>query len=244
MYDEVLSFVLAGHDTTAHGLAWALHNLSLHPAIQRKVEDEVAQVLGNKTPNMESIKKLTYTRQVFDEVLRLYPPVWTMSREAISGDQIPLDDGTRLNVPAGAAVMMCHYAVHRRETYWPNPEAFDPDRFSAAAMETRPKYAWFPFGGGPRMCLGFRFAQVESVLALAMITQRYKFSLLSGQQVKPEPIITLRPADSILFKLSMRPDFYPDATQIVEQVPSPITTQKSSQCPFSGNRSNNNNVKG
>ena len=232
LFDEVLSFVLAGHDTTAHGLAWALHNISLYPSVQQKVEEEVASVLSNKTPDMESIKKLTYTRQVFDEVLRLYPPVWTMSREAIADDKIPLDDGTHVNVPAGAAVMMCHYAVHRRETYWKNPEAFDPERFNPEAVEARQKFAWFPFGGGARMCLGFRFAQVESVLALAMITQRYQFSLVSGQHVRPEPIITLRPADSIHFRMQKRTDFFPEATILAANNVPAKTHEQVSKCPF------------
>ena len=181
---------------------------------------------------MEDIKKMPYTRQVFDEVLRLYPPVWTMSREARSDDLIPLDDGRKLAIPAGAAVMMCHYAVHRRETYWTNPEAFDPDRFSPEAIEARPKYAWFPFGGGPRMCLGYRFAQVESVLALAMITQRYKISLISGQSVKPEPIITLRPADSIHFKLQKRASFFAEPTPDNAPSSEPVAISGEEGCPF------------
>ena len=232
LFDEVLSFVLAGHDTTAHGLAWALYNLSLYPSVQRKVDVEVAGILGHRVPDMEDIKKLTFTRQVFDEVLRLYPPVWTMSREAVAPDQIPLDDGTFLDVPAGAAVMMCHYAVHRRETYWPNPEAFDPERFAPEAVAVRPKCAWFPFGGGARMCLGFRFAQVESVLALAMITQRYKFSLLSGQHVEPEPIITLRPASAILFRVQKREDFCPDIEARSDEKRTTSAAPQSSKCPF------------
>jgi cytochrome P450 len=235
LYDEVLSFVLAGHDTTAHGLAWALYNLSLHPEIQRKVDGEVAGVLGDNVPTMESIRKLAYTKQVFDEVLRLFPPVWTMSREAIKDDFIPLDDGSQVRIPANAGVMMCHYTVHRRETYWPNPEAFDPDRFDADSVKARPKYAWFPFGGGPRMCLGFRFAQVESVLALAMISQRYKISLVPGQRPEPEPIITLRPAGSILFKVIPKPGF--QSRRAEEALSSVIAMEESGgesegRCPF------------
>jgi cytochrome P450 len=228
LFDEVLSYVLAGHETTAHGLAWTLYNLSLYPLVLRGVENEVGRVLGRAAPDMESVKELHYTHQVLDEVFRLFPPVWTMSREAIAADSIPLDDGGTVAVSAGESIMMCHYAVHRREKYWPSPEAFDPDRFTPNAIKARPKFAWFPFGGGPRLCLGFRFAQVESLIALAMIVQRYQFSLISGQNVEPEPIITLRPKTAILFKMQKRAGFAP-----AQAAPAPVpATPRVSKCPF------------
>lgn len=234
LFDEVQAYVLAGHETTAHGLAWALYSLSLHPLIQRRVEQEVSVALENRPPTMENLKHLPYTRQVLDEVFRLFPPVWTMSREAIFDDKIPLDEGDYIPISPGDSVMMCHYAVHRREKYWPNPEAFDPDRFAPEFVGQRPKFAWFPFGGGPRLCLGFRFAQVESLVALAMINQRYRFSLVSGQNVAPEPIITLRPREAILFRVHKRADYKPPSAHeaLMVSPSAELVVKSQSACPF------------
>ncbi|MGB4100320.1 MAG: cytochrome P450 [Alphaproteobacteria bacterium] len=204
LHDQIKSFLLAGHETTANGLVWTFCHLSRHPEIARRVTQEVDQILGDTLPTFESVKNLNYTRQVFDEVLRLYPPVWTMSRTAAADDMIPLDNGDRIALPRDTVVMMSGYAVHRREKYWDNPEAFDPDRFAPEAVATRPKFSWFPFGGGPRLCLGFRFAQIESIVAIAMVVQRYRLCLVPGQNIAPMPIITLRPNGAVLFNIRPR----------------------------------------
>jgi cytochrome P450 len=202
--DQVISFLLAGHETTANGLAWTFYQLALHPAAQSKMSQEIDRVLDGAAPTDQALKQLVYTRQVFNEALRLSPPVWTMSREALQDDAIPLDDGSKIAIRRGASIMVCAYAIHRRAAYWEHPEAFDPDRFAPDAAHGRPKFSWLPFSGGPRLCLGVRFAEMESLVAIAMITQRYRLTLLAGQDIRPMPIITLRPNGPMLFSVTER----------------------------------------
>ncbi len=194
--DQVLSIVVAGHETTANAMAWIWYLLSKHVDIARKVKAEVDGVLNGCIPRFEDLSKLTYSRMVFDEALRLYPPVWTMSRDAIDDDYVG-----DIRIPAGMTVMLCPYVVHRRPEFWPNPEGFDPERFSDAAESEIQRYAYFPFGGGPRGCLGSRFATIESLVILAMVVQAYRLELLPGQTVEPEPMITLRPRDGFYMRL-------------------------------------------
>jgi cytochrome P450 len=186
--DQVLSIVLAGHETTANGMAWAWYLLSKHVDAARRVESEVDQVLEGRVPQFADLAQLTYTKMVFDETLRLYPPVWTMSRDAIKDDWVG-----GIMIPAGITVMLCPYVVHRRPELWSNPEGFDPERFAASSHAEIQRYAYFPFGGGPRGCLGGRFATIESMVILVMVTQTYQLELVPGQTVEPEPMITLRP---------------------------------------------------
>jgi cytochrome P450 len=202
--DNVLSFLLAGHETTANGLAWTFYELGRHTTIREKVIAEVDAATQGAVPDMDMIKKMNYTRQTFDEALRLYPPVWTMSRRALKDDLLPLEDGRKLSVPRDTTVMLCTYSVHRREKYWRDPESFTPERFSQEEIQRRPKFAWFPFGGGPRLCLGFKFAEVESMVAMAMVYQKYDLALVPGQQIRPEPIITLRPDRPVWFRVTHR----------------------------------------
>ena len=187
--DQVLSMILAGHETTANGLAWTWYLLSLHPESRRRVKAEVESVLGGRAPEFADLSKLTYTRCVLDEALRLYPPLWTFSRTAVADDRI---DG--LDIPAGTNVMMNMFAVHRRPELWDNPEGFDPGRFDPESGDPRRRFAYFPFSDGPRSCLGERFAILESLIAMVGIVQNFDLHLLSGQEVKPEPMITLRPS--------------------------------------------------
>jgi cytochrome P450 len=207
LHDEVLAFLLSGHDTTSHALCWAFYVLAYQSAHQKLMMDEISKVLGPKTPTADDLKKLKYTRQVAQDC------------------EIPLDDGSNITVPAGAGIMMCHYAVHRREKYWKNPEAFDPDRFSPEQTEQRIPFTWFPFGGGPRICIGFRFAQLESLVALSMVTQRYELSLVPGQKIEPRPIITLRPNRAMLFNIKKRQNL-PASSAIPER------QTREAECPF------------
>ncbi len=202
--DNVLSFLLAGHETTANGLAWTFYELGRHTEIRQKVITEIDSITGRRLPDMEMIKKLNYTRQAFFEALRLYPPVWTMSRRAMIDDTLPLEDGGTLFVPKDATVMLCCYAAHRREKYWDDPESFTPERFSQDETQKRPKFSWFPFGGGPRLCMGFKFAEVESLMAVARVYQLFDLKLVPGLGVKPEPIITLRPDRPVWFRVTPR----------------------------------------
>lgn len=227
--DNVLSFLLAGHETTANGLAWTFYELGKNTAARQKVVSEISRVCGNERPTLDMVKSLKYTKFAFDEALRLYPPVWTMSRKALKDDYVPLEDGRRLFVPKNATVMLCTYSVHRREKYWSDPEAYWPERFENG--DARPKCSWFPFGGGARLCLGFRFAEVESLIALARVYQRYDLSLIPGQQIEPEPIITLRPDRPVLFRVKYSENAADIKTATKEEKckhPTP-----SSACPFS-----------
>jgi cytochrome P450 len=228
--DQVMTFLLAGHETTANALLWSFYYLSQRPEIWRKIQAEVDQVLAGHAPTMYDLRELKYTRQVFDEVLRFHPIVWTMSRDALTDDQIPLENGNDVSVPKGTTIMMCTYAVHRRERYWENPEAFDPDRFEPETARKRPQFAYFPFGGGPRQCLGIRFAIVESVIALAMMAQRYRLELLPGQSIAPLPNITLRPNGKVFFKLvpRVRDQKLEPATAPVDESVEPAP----GKCPF------------
>ena len=197
--DQVLSIILSGHETTAIALSWSCHLISTTPHVRRRLEEEVAAVLGDRTPTYDDLGRLTYTRMVFEEAMRLYPPVWTTSRTALDDDFVG-----DLKIPRNSTVMLCAYAVHRHPDFWHNPDEFDPERFSAEQVESRPRYTYFPFGGGPRSCLGSRFATMEAQLALAMITQRYRLEPAQGPVVTPEPMITLRPRDGVWMRLHSR----------------------------------------
>ena len=188
--DQILSMILAGHETTANALAWTWYMLSLHPESLRRVRGEVDRVLAGRAPTFAELAKLTYTRCVFDEVLRLYPPLWTFSRTAVADDRIG-----DLPVAAGTNVMLNMFAVHRRPELWDNPEGFDPARFDPQTGDPRRRFAYFPFSDGPRSCLGERFAVLESLIAISTVVQRFDLQLVPGQEVKPEPMITLRPSN-------------------------------------------------
>ncbi|MGB0682579.1 MAG: cytochrome P450 [Magnetovibrionaceae bacterium] len=195
--DEALAFALAGHDTTANALAWTFVLLSRHPEIQNKVAEEVDRVLEGRAPTFEDINNLTYVRQVIDEAMRLYPPVWTFSRTALTPDTVGGYD-----IKHGENLMISPWALHRRPDLFPNPEGFDPDRFSAERAEGRHRFAFIPFGAGPRVCMGARFSVMEAIVLLAMVTQKYRLELLPGQSViEPEPMITLRPKGRVLMTL-------------------------------------------
>ena len=192
MHDEIITIFLAGHETTATLLAWTVYLLALHPQVEEQVRAEFERELGSETPGMEEISCLTYTRQVLEEALRLYPPAWIFARTPVEDDSI---GGYRL--PAGEMVMLSPYATQRMPEFWPQPETFDPSRFSPEASAGRPNYAWFPFGGGPRLCIGKPFALMEAPLILAMLMRRFRLNLAPGQHVHPQPVASLRPKPAI-----------------------------------------------
>jgi cytochrome P450 len=138
------------------------------------------------------VRKLAYTANVFSEAARLYPPVWTFSREAVEDDW--LGD---VQVRKGSTIMVCAYAMHRNPRHWENPEGFDPDRFLPERAEARHPFAYFPFSAGPRTCLGKRFGQIEGVIVAAMVAQRYRLELVPGHEIAAEPMITLRPRSKV-----------------------------------------------
>ncbi len=186
--NEVLTFVIAGQDTTASALAWTWYLLSKHPEAARRVKAEVDQVLGGRPPEFEDLAELKYLRMVFQEAMRLYPPAWTFSREAREDDTIG-----DFKVKKGTTIIIPPCAVHRRPDFWPNPEGFDPERFDPVRVAARHRFAYIPFGGGPRNCLGARFAEMEALAVLAMVAQAFRLELPPGHRAEPEPMFIQRP---------------------------------------------------
>jgi cytochrome P450 len=186
--DEVMTIFLAGHETTAVALTWALYYLASHPDVMRRLRQELSAVLGERWPTVDDLPRLPFTLQVIHEALRLDPPAWALPRVPAQNDVVA---GYR--IPAGAVVMVSQYVTHRHPAFWPDPERFDPERFSPAQVAQRPRYAYFPFGGGPRLCIGQSFALLEMHLVLATLLARYDFDLVEGHQVVADTDFTLRP---------------------------------------------------
>jgi cytochrome P450 len=197
--DEVVTFLVAGHETTAVALSWAWHLLSGHPSAVRRLHAEVAEVLGSRTPTLADLPNLPYARMVLEESLRLYPPAWATSRQAYNDDEVG-----GLRVPAGCTVTVSPYLTHRNAAFWEQPEVFDPDRFLPERSAERPEYAYYPFGGGPRGCVGKQFAMMEGQLVLAMVAQKFHLQGVPGHPVEPYPILTLRPRYGVLMTLHPR----------------------------------------
>lgn len=197
--DEVMTMLLAGHETTSLALSWTYFLLWQHPEADRSVADEAARVLGGRRASFADAERLTCTRMVLEESMRLYPPAWGFSRLALADDEI---GGYR--VPAGSIVFMIPFVVHRRPALWPDPERFDPERFTPDRVADRPRFAYFPFGGGPRQCIGNQFAVVEAQLILATVARRWRVQVEPGQAIEPEPLITLRPKPGIRVRLFPR----------------------------------------
>jgi cytochrome P450 len=185
--DEAITLFLAGHETTALALSHTLYLLSKHPEVERKVQAELATVIGDRLPTADDVRSLVYVDRVLKESMRLYPPAWTMGREALEDVEIR---GTL--IPKGAQLLMSQWIVHRDPRFFPNPEGFDPDRWSPERSKGLPKYAYFPFGGGPRVCIGNHFAIMEATLMLAIILQRFRVELLPSQRLELRPSVTLR----------------------------------------------------
>jgi cytochrome P450 len=190
--DEVMTILLAGHETTSLALAWAWYLLSQHPDVQRRLENELDSVLGGRLPAYDDLSRLPYTRMVIEEALRLYPPAWGISRQALGSDEIG-----GYHLPRGWLVFIIPFVMHRHRAYWEEPESFDPERFTPERSAARPKFVYLPFGAGPRQCIGNQFAMIEAHLVLATLAQRYRLALAPGHPVEPWPLITLRPRHGI-----------------------------------------------
>jgi len=194
--DEVLTLLLAGHETTANALAWTWYLLAQNPAAESKLHDEIASTLGERAPGAPDLPQLRYTRMVIEESMRLYPPAWAISRNAIGEDEIggyPVRPRTN--------IIICSFVTHRHPAFWEEPERFDPERFSSQRSAGRPDFAYLPFGGGPRICIGNSFATIEAQLIVATIAQRYRLRLAPGHPVELHPLITLRPRHGIRMTL-------------------------------------------
>jgi cytochrome P450 len=190
--DEVMTLFLAGHETTAIALSWAQYLLAQHPAVEEQVVAELRAVLGGRAPTVADLPRLRYTEMVVTEALRLYPPAWTVAREALG----PCEIGGH-EVSRGTILMMSQWVLHRDPRYFEAPEAFRPERWANGLAKELPKYVYFPFGGGPRVCIGSGFAMMEAVLLLATITQQFHVALVPGRPVVPWPSATLRPRDGV-----------------------------------------------
>jgi cytochrome P450 len=185
---EVTTFLLAGQETTSLALTWTWHLLGQHPRVRQKLEDEIDAVLKGRPPGYSDLENLPYLRMVIDESMRIYPPAWGFSRQALTDDQL---GGFRL--PRGWLVFVIPYVLHRLPAFWPDPERFDPERFSPERSANRPKFAYIPFGAGPRQCIGNQFALIETQLIVATFVQSYRLHATPGHRPDPWPLITLRP---------------------------------------------------
>ncbi len=195
--DEIVTFLIAGHETVASALVWTWYLLSMHPAVERTLHAELTDALADAPTTMGDLPRLPYTRMVIDETLRLYPPSWISTRRTIAADEI---DGH--HVPADALVVMSPYITQRHAGHWPNPEGFDPERFTPEASAARHRFAYFPFGGGPHLCIGNTFALTEAQLIVATVARRYRLALVPGQRIEVAPLVTLRPKHGMMMTLS------------------------------------------
>ncbi len=196
--DELVTLLLAGHETTALALSWTLLLLSQNPAVEQKLVGELERVLAGRRPEGRDVDQLVYTRQVVEEGLRLRPPVWGIGREALSDIEI----GGHV-IEKGTQIFIMQWVLHRDPRFFPDPERFDPDRWSPERRESVPPNASLPFGAGPRKCIGTHFAMLELVLILASIVQRFHVEVLPGE-IELQPAVTLRPKNGIPARIEMR----------------------------------------
>lgn len=196
--DEVTTIFMAGHETTANALSWALYLLSKHADVLQKLREEVETVLGQEgMPTFENIRELKYTLQVVQEVMRLYPPAWIMGRKALGQDELsgyPIEVGTYLLLPI--------YLLHRDPKYWQKPAEFYPDHFLPENTKARPTYSYIPFGGGPRMCVGNNFALMEMQIVLALLVRKLDFTLVDKKAMPADPMVTLRPKKALKMQVN------------------------------------------
>jgi cytochrome P450 len=212
--DESMNLLMAGHETTAQFLAWTWYLMSLYPDVRLRVEEEVDAIEGGVPRGQEGLE---YTRRVLDETLRLYPPAWVFRRTAIVDDVV-----SGYHVPAGSDVLLVPWVIHRHESFWTNPEAFDPDRFLPERSLGRHRCAYVPFGGGPRLCIGMHFALLEALVVVAMVSRRYRLDRVPGPPVQPEASFTLRPGGGVWMNAYARASRVGRANATVE----------ATRCPF------------
>ena len=197
--DQVLTVFLAGYETVAIALTWTWYLLSQNPESQARFHSELDQVLGGRLPTYEDIPRLRYTEMVLSESMRLFPPAWAMGREATGDFELG-----PYRLPAGTTVLMSQFVTHRDPRLFPDPMRFDPERFTPEAKAARPRFSYFPFGMGPRQCIGEALAWMEGILTLATFAQKWRMELVPGQTVDPQPLFTLRPKNGIHMRLRAR----------------------------------------
>ena len=197
--DEAMTLFLAGHETTANALTWLWFLLSQHPQVEAKLQEELKTVLGSRTPTVADIRQLRYTEGVVLEAMRLYPPVWGMSRVALQDCVLG-----EYNVKAGTTVFVSQWAMHRDPRFYENPDVFHPDRWADNLLKKLPTFAYFPFGGGQHICIGKAFAMMEAVLLVATIAQKFRLTLQADHPVTPQPSLSLRPKYGMKMLLNCR----------------------------------------
>jgi cytochrome P450 len=197
--DEVITMLLAGHETTALTLSWTWYLLGLHPAVDAQLAEEVHAVLGNRSPTVNDLPRLRYTGQVVSEAMRLYPPAYAVGRESVADCEIG-----RYSVPAGTTVYVSPWVMHRDPRWFADPQSFRPERWDGDLARELPRFAYMPFGGGPRICIGSRFAVMEATLILALVARRFRLEWQTGRLVQPMPSITLRPKGGVWVRLVSR----------------------------------------
>ena len=197
--DEVMTFLLAGHETTALTLSWTWHLLAQNPQAEHKLHDELDKVLGGRAPTFTDMPALQETERIIKESMRLYPPAWSLARTVVSEFEL-----RGYKIPAGANLVMSQWIMHRHPAYFADPEKFDPDRWQLESLQKLPRFVYFSFGGGPRQCIGASFAMMEAILLLATIAQRFRLEAVPDHPVAPVPGFTLRPKHGIKMILQQR----------------------------------------
>lgn len=223
VHDEVMTTFLAGHETTGSGLAWGLYALAQHPPVLRRLREELDAKLGGRAPSIEDLSALPYLDQVVNEVLRVYPPIWGFTRDLLEDDEIG-----GFHISAGSSVFVSPYVTHRHPEFWSNPEAFDPENFAPHAAAPH-KFAFFPFGGGMRKCIGFQTALLQLRVVLAMVAQHFDLSALPGHPIRHGALISLRPLDGIRLVIKPR-----ERAMAHAAASAPVAEVSAAACPFSG----------
>lgn len=197
--DEVMSLLVAGHETTANTLSWTWYLLDRNPDALAELEQEIDQAMKGRVPRVEDFSRLPYTDKVIQEAMRLYPSAWSISRRALMDDEIG-----GYFIPANSIVAMSPYTMHRHPKFWDDPERFDPERFTPEKIAARPRFAYFPFGGGARQCIGNNFALMESMIIIPAIAGRFRFRRVSDEPVEGHALVTLRPRGGIPMHVEKR----------------------------------------
>lgn len=198
--DEAMTIFLAGHETTANALTWTWYLLSQHPAVEEKLHAELDEVLEDRRlPTVEDVPRLRYTEMVLAEVMRLYPPAWALGRLSVREHEVG-----GYTIPAHSLVLLSPYVMHRDERFFPDAARFDPERWTPSAREARPTYSYFPFGGGPRRCIGEGFAWMEGILLIATLARNWRMRLAPNHPVETRPVITLRPKHGMRMRLEKK----------------------------------------
>ncbi|WP_433496283.1 cytochrome P450 [Sphaerimonospora sp. CA-214678] len=224
MRDELVTLLLAGHETTASTLSWSFFLIDRHPEVWERLHAEAVEVLGDRLPGYDDLRRLSYTTMVVQEAMRLYPPVWILPRQAQADDEVG-----GYHVPAGADVLVCPYTLHRHPAFWDDPEAFAPERFDAERPAGRHRYSYIPFGAGPRVCVGSNLGMMEAVFVIAMVARELRLVLEPGRTVVPEPMLSLRARGGMPMAVRARPPERPRPAHGADESPPASATHPSQE---------------